>query len=110
MDQARWQVKSRPLTHKVLDAEGRATSARRHGVRILDSEATARHGINEVNLGALEIADADRIDEQPDAVRFEHLVCLTAAFFDHQTVLKARAAATLHEDTQAAADLALFGE
>src|SRR5688572_33250352 len=56
------------LTCKVSNAEGRTTSARRHGVRILDREATARHRINEVNLGALEVADADLIDEQPDAV------------------------------------------
>ena len=50
------------------------------------------------------------IDEQPDAVRLEHLIADAAAFLDHQAVLEARAAAALHEHAQAAAGLALFDE
>ena len=98
-----------PLTPS-HDAERRAAAARRRRVRVLDREAAAGHGVDEIDFGALEIADADRVDEQPDAVRLVHLIAGAAALFDHQPVLEARAAAALHEYAQAAAGLALFGE
>src|SRR5262249_32735355 len=67
--------------------------------------------IDEVDFGAVQIADADRIHEQPDAVRFEHLVARPlAVLFDHQAVLETRTAAALHEDAKAAAGFLLFGE
>src|SRR5205823_3831819 len=66
--------------------------------------------IDEVDLGALEVIDADRVDEQPDAVRLEHLVASPARLFDHQPVLEPRAAAALHEHAQAAARLAFFSQ
>src|SRR5436190_6397446 len=55
------------------DAKRGSAPARRDRVRILDREAAAGDGIDEVDLGALEVVDADRVDEQPDAVRLEHL-------------------------------------
>ena len=45
-----------------LDAEGLAAAAGRDRVRVLDREAAAGHGIDEVDLGALQVAHADRID------------------------------------------------
>src|SRR5207253_8622342 len=47
----------------LLNAEGAAASARGCGIRVLDREAAARHRVDEIDLGALEVADADRIDE-----------------------------------------------
>ena len=89
-------------------AERRAAAARRRRVGVLDREATAGHRVDEVDLGALQVADTDRVDEQPDAVRLEHLVTDAAAFLDHEPVLEARAAAALDEHAQAAAGLTLF--
>src|SRR5687767_12782815 len=101
---------SRVVATRGLDAERRSAPARRHRVRVLDGEAPAGNRVDEIHFGALEITDADRIDEQLDAVRLEHLVGSAAAFLDHQAVLEARAAAALHEHTQAAAGLALFSK
>src|SRR6186713_2831339 len=71
-----------------LHAEGRSAAAGRCGVRVLDRETTAGHRIDEVDFSALEVADAHRVHEQPDAVRLEHLIRISAAFLDHEAVLK----------------------
>src|SRR4051812_2516985 len=86
-------------------AERGAASAGRRGVRVLDREAAAGHCIDEIDFGTFEVADAHRIDEQPDTVRLVDLVADAASFLDHEAVLKARAAATLDEHPEAAADL-----
>src|SRR6266498_1634760 len=41
-----------------LNAEGAAAPARGCGVRVLDREAAPGHGIDEIDLGALEVTDA----------------------------------------------------
>jgi len=91
---------------KSLNGERRTAAAGRRRVRILDRESAAGHRVDEVDFGALQVADADRIDEQLDAVRLEYLIpgALTV-FLDHQAVLEARAAAALDKYTQAAASL-----
>src|SRR5438309_8896063 len=52
----------------LLDRERLAASARRRRLRVLDGEAAARHRVDEVHFRALQVADADRIDEQLHAV------------------------------------------
>src|SRR6266850_469335 len=91
-----------------LHAERAAAAAGRCRVRVLDREAAAGHRVDEIDLSPLEVADADRIDEELHAIRLEHLVAGSAAFLDHQAVLESRASAALHEHTQAAAGLSLF--
>src|SRR5215831_8258336 len=96
---------------KSINGERRAAAAGRGRVRILDREPATGHRIDEVDFGALEVANADRIHEQLDAVRLEHLIPgALSVFLDHQAVLKARAAAALHEYTQATAGLVFFDE
>ena len=90
--------------------ERRAASARGGGIRVLDREAAAGDRVDEIDLGALEVPDADRIDEQLDAVRLEHLVAVAAVFLDHQPVLEAGAPSALHEHAQTAVLLLLFGQ
>ena len=86
-------------------------AAGRRRLRILDREAAAGDRVDEVDLGALEVPDADRIDEQLHAVRLEHLVARAlAVFLDHQAVLEAGAAAALHEHAQPAAAFVFFDE
>src|SRR4051794_11171569 len=96
----------RVVSCRSVDGEGLAAAAGGRGVRVLDREAAAGDGVDEVDLGAVQIADADRIDEELHAVRLEYLVAGTlAVLFDHQPVLEARAAAALDEYAQAAARL-----
>src|SRR6266496_5027649 len=94
----------------LLSGEGGAASARGRGVRILDGEAAAGDRVHKIDLGTLQIANTDRIHEQLDAIRFKHLIAFAAVFFDHQTVLKARASSTLYEDAEPAVLLLLFSQ
>src|SRR5918999_441644 len=66
------------------DAEGLAAAAGRSGVRVLDGKPAAGDRLDEIHFGALEIADADRIDEQPHAVRFVDLVADAAVLLNHE--------------------------
>src|SRR6266542_3188530 len=93
----------------LFDAEGLAAAAGRRGVRVLDRESAAGDRIDEIDFGAVQVADADRVDEQLHAVRFVHLIAgALAVFLDHEAVLEARAAAALHEHAKSAAGLVLF--
>src|SRR5262245_5474350 len=80
-----------PRACRLLHAEGRAAAAGRLRVRVLDREAAAGDVVDEIDLGAAQVPGADRIDEQLDAVRFDHGISrlVPFAFVDHQTVLKA---------------------
>src|SRR5687768_10891298 len=91
-------------------AEGRTAAAGRLGVRILDGEPAAHVVVDEVHFGPAEVPQTDRIDQQPHAVHFEHLVGLgvAIALIDHQAVLKPRAAATLDEHAEPGAEAALL--
>src|SRR3954447_15891379 len=103
----------RPESSKcgLFDGERLPAATGRRGVRVLDREAAAGDRIDEVDFGAVEITDADRVDEELHAVRLVDLVAgALAVFLDHEAVLEAGTAATLHEDPQAAARLVLFGE
>src|SRR5580693_1680716 len=63
-------------THQIptlLSGEGTAAATGGLGVWVLDREAAARDRLDEVDLSALQVLDADRVDEELDAVRFEHL-------------------------------------
>src|SRR6187401_3070725 len=99
-----------PGRRALFGREGRAAAAGRGGVRVLDGKSASGDGVDEIDLSALEIPDADGIDEQPDPVRFEHLVGGVLVFFNHQAVLKPRTPAALHEHAQTAVLLLLFGE
>ena len=88
-------------------AERRTTSAGGLGVRVFDSEATTINFVGEIDLGTRQIPQADRINIQPHAVRFEDLIGLRVAgtLFDHQTILKTGAAAPLHKHPETATGL-----
>jgi hypothetical protein len=48
--------------------EGRPAAARGSRVWVLDCKAAAGDRLDKVDLGALQVADADRVDKQLDAV------------------------------------------
>src|SRR5690349_23938366 len=95
----------------LVDRKRLAAAAGRFGVRVLDSEAATGDGVDEVHLGAAQVADADRIDQELHAIGLVHLVARAlTVFLDHQAILEARATAALHEDTQRAAGLVFFSQ
>src|SRR4029079_17778110 len=95
-----------------LHAERRAAAARRLRVRVLDREAAAGDVVHEIHFGATQVARADRIDQQLDAVGLDHRVGggVPFAFVDHEAVLKAGAAAALDEHAQPRLGLVFFGQ
>src|SRR5580765_1150564 len=96
---------------KSVDGERRAAAAGGRRVRVLDCESAAGHRIDEVDFSALEVTNADRVDEQLHAVRLEHLIPGSLpVFLDHQAILEARTAAALHEYTKAAASPVFFNK
>src|ERR1700680_4128464 len=95
----------------LLGGEGGAAAPGGCGVRMLDRKATARDRLDEVDFGALQVLDANRVNEELDAVRFEHLIARALpTFLDHQPILEARTAPALNEDAQAASGLVLFNQ
>src|SRR5688500_5146347 len=95
-----------------LDVEGAAAAAGGLRVRVLDREPAARDVVDEVHFGALQIPQADRIDEQLHALHLEHLIDRRVAFalVNHQPVLEAGAAAALDEYPQTSAELVFFAQ
>src|SRR5690606_25301115 len=101
-----------PGGENASDSEGGTAAAGRLGVGVLDGEAAARHVVDKVDLGTLQVAHADGIDIEADAIRLDDLVDVggTFAFLDHEAILEAGTPAALHEDAQPGVGPALFGE
>src|SRR5947207_4375428 len=97
-----------PKPKRLLHVERATASAGRGRVRILDREPATCHRVDEVDLGALEVADAHRVNEELHAVGLEYLIANAAALFDHQPVLESGTATALHEHAESAAGLTLF--
>jgi len=77
-----------------------AAAARRDGVRVVDAEAATHQVINEVDVGAPQIAQTGRIDQQADAVNRHNGVEVLGVFLDGHAVLQAGATAAAHEHAQ----------
>src|SRR5580765_1053605 len=106
-----YQLTNLPIYQLLFGAEALSAAAGGRRVRILDREAAAGNGVDKVDFGAVQVPNADRIHEQLDAVRFEHLVARPlAVLFDHQAVLETRTAAALDEHAQAAAAFLFLGQ
>src|SRR5437588_9377709 len=59
---------SSPTHQRLLYAKRLAATAGRGRVRVLDREAAAGDGVDEVDLGALQVPHADRVDKELDSV------------------------------------------
>src|SRR5690606_25966240 len=83
---------TRPLTRgRRSDGERRAAAAGRLRVRIADDELRAGQRLGIVDLGAFEILQAERIDQQDDAVAIHGQVVLRTRFVEGEAVLEAGA-------------------
>ena len=81
--------------------ERMAAAAGRLGVGVLDRKPTAHEVFLVVDLGALEMPEAHRVDEHLDTLDLDDLIALAALVEDHP-VLEAGAAASLHVDPEPA--------
>jgi hypothetical protein len=80
--------------------EARAAAAGRRCVRVLDHELRPVEVVLVVDLGAGEVLQAHRVDQQGDAVLGHLRVVVVDDLVEREAVLEARAAATLDEDAQ----------
>ena len=92
-----------------FDLEGVAAAAGRARVRVVDREPGCLDRVDVVDLGALEVRRAERVDDDLDAVRLELEVALDGAAVEAEPVLEARAAAALDRDAQDA-DVLFLGD
>src|SRR3954466_7315179 len=83
------------LARLVVDLERVPASAGGRDVRVVDGEA-ALEPVDVVDLRALEVGRAVRVDDHVDAVDGHLVVALLCAAVEAERVLEARAAAALH--------------
>src|SRR5262245_34341092 len=89
----------------LLDLERVAAATRRGHVRVVDGEP-ALEALDEVDLRALQVRSAERVDDNRDAERVDLVVALLGAGIEAERVLEARAASALNRDAQ---DIGLAG-
>src|SRR5205823_3493708 len=75
--------------------EGVAAAAGRGRVRVVDREARRLDRVDPVDLGALQVGGAERVDDDLDAVELELVVAFLRAAVEAEAVLEAGAAAAL---------------
>src|SRR5689334_2301409 len=75
----------------VLDLERVAAPARGGGVRVVDLEAGLLKGAEEVDRGATQVRDAERVDDDVHALEQELVVALGRLAVEAEAVLEARA-------------------
>src|SRR5438128_4987846 len=68
-------------------------AAARHGVRVAEREAAAHQGVDEVDLAALHVHRAHRVDDDLDAVVVDDRVAFFRAIREGHAVREARASA-----------------
>src|SRR5437764_10470444 len=73
--------------------EGLPAAAARHGVRVAKGEAAAHEGVDEVDLAALDVHGAHRVDDDLDAVMVDDRVAFLGPVGEGHAVREARAAA-----------------
>ena len=71
--------------------EGLATAAARHCVGVAESEAAAHEGVDEVDLRALEVHGAHRVDDDANAALLDDRVILFGAIGERHPVREPRA-------------------
>src|SRR5688500_15756381 len=83
-----------------LGGEAAAAAAGRLRVRIADHELRAVQALAVIDLGAHQVLQAERVDQQGDAIGPYRDVVLALGFVELEAVLEARAAAALDVDAQ----------
>ena len=77
-----------------------AAGAGAGGVGVVDREALLLDGVDEVDLGTVEVGDAHPVHDHGHAVEVGGHVAVEGALVEEELVAKARAATGLHGDTQ----------
>src|ERR1700722_14243212 len=81
-------------------AERGPASAGGLGARIANDELRALEIVAEIDLGAAQVLEAHRIDQQLHTLVLDAGVAVLDFFIEFEAVLQSRAAATLHEYAQ----------
>src|ERR1700694_273485 len=84
------------------------TRAARDRVGVVHGEAAAHQAVHEIDLGALDVLRADRVDKQPYATHFTDGVAFFSVVLEAHAIRHARASARLDEDTQPQLRVSLF--
>src|SRR5690242_7223807 len=90
--------------------ERRAATTRGGGVGIADHELRAFETFAVIDFGAAEILETHGIDQQPHAQALDRRIAVLHVFVEFETVLHARASATLHIDAQHQVRVALVAD
>src|SRR5215203_3492539 len=93
-------VRSGPALGTLFHLEGVPAPTRRGSVRMVDLEARRLQPREEVDRGALQIRDAEGIDDHVDTLDHELGVALCRLRVEAEAVLEAGAAAALDRDAQ----------
>ena len=72
----------------------------RPGVRVVDLEPGLGDRVEVVDRGALQVGQAERVDDDRDAVQLDRVVAVLAPVVEAERVLEAGAAAALDGDAQ----------
>src|SRR5712691_12521084 len=80
--------------------ERATTRAARDRVGVVHGEAATHQAVHEIDLGALDVLSADRVDKQPHATDVTDGVAFFGAVFEAHAIRHARAAAWLDEHAQ----------
>src|SRR5205807_3134424 len=84
----------------IASVERTSAGAARNRIGIVHGEAAAHQAIHEVDLGALDVAGAHRVDEQANAADLGNGVTVFRLILEAHAVRHAGAAARLDEDPQ----------
>src|SRR5690349_7537403 len=84
----------------VTSVERVAARARTRGVGVVDREALLLDGVDEVDLGTVEVGDAHPVHDHGHAVEVGGHVAVEGALVEEELVAEARAATGLHGDPQ----------
>src|SRR5437764_2214872 len=80
--------------------EGLPAAAARHGIRVAKGEAAAHEGVDEVDLAALDVHRAHRVDDDLDAVVVDDRVAFLDPFSEGHSVREAGASARRDVDAK----------
>jgi cell volume regulation protein A len=80
--------------------EARTAAAGGDRVGVVDREPLAHQAVDEVDLGAAQVGQAEPVDDDFDAVLVDDLVAGLGLAVEAERVLQARATAALHRDPQ----------
>lgn len=92
----------------MLGGERRSAAAGRRGIRVANDELSAFEILSIVDLGACEVLNAHRIDDERDALILDLRVAFFDALVEGKSILESRAPTALHENAKLEVGIRFF--